>query len=64
MAKKLPLILGCTALIIALISLVLGISEYAKAGFSRDCFFATILFIGGILSSINLLRVYKKLKDK
>lgn len=62
--KLLPLMLGCAALLIALIALILGVYQYVHVGFSRDCFISLILFVAGTLSAINLLRIHRKLNHR
>lgn len=59
-----PLILGCLALVISISSLILGIYQYLQVGATSNTLFALILFVGGLLSAINLLRVYKKMSKK
>lgn len=61
---RMPLILGCVALILAGLSLALGIVELMEIGLSYHTLFAAIIFIGGLLSGINLLRLHQQLKNR
>lgn len=61
---KMPFYLGWTALLIAVASLIAGIIQYMERGATADTLFAFILFVAGSLSAINLLRLYKKLKNR
>ena len=57
-----PLILGCVAWVLAGLSLILGIIDLIHKGATANTFFAAIIFIGGVLSGINLLRLHRQLK--
>lgn len=61
---KMPFILGCVALILAALSLIVGVVELVRHGMTTNAMFAAIIFIGGSLSAFNLMRLHKQLKNR
>ena len=58
-----PLILGSISLVLAVTSIIMGTIDFLNNGVSSSTLFAAIIFIAALLSSINLLRLYSKLKE-
>lgn len=61
---KMPFILGTIALLLAALSLIIGVIELIEKGITANTYFAAIIFIGGLLSGINLLRLHRQLKNR
>ena len=58
-----PLILGSVSLLLAVASIIMGTIDFLNNGAGTNTFFAALIFIAALLSSINLLRLYSKLKE-
>lgn len=59
-----PLILGCIALILAGLSLIIGVIELIQKGMTTNTMFAAIIFVAGSLSGFNLMRLHRQLKNR
>ena len=56
--------MGCIALVLAILSLIIGIIELIQHGMTKNTLFAAIIFIGGSLSAFNLMRLHTQLKNR
>lgn len=61
---RMPLILGCIALILAGLSLIIGVIELIQKGMTTNTMFAAIIFVAGSLSGFNLMRLHRQLKNR
>lgn len=61
---RMPLILGCIAIALAAVSLIIGVIEWLQKGMTTNTLLAAIIFVAGALSGLNLMRLHRQLKNR